>query len=211
MKKCTWIVLMVGVAVCLAGGVRAAELGAPAPPLQIAEWVKGDAVELASGQGKKVYVIEFWATWCPPCRESIPHLTEVQNQYADKGVIVMGISDESPAVVKRFIEKMGNDMDYTVAVDKDRLTTTAYLEAFGAPGIPYAFVVDKSGAIVWHGHPMEGLEDVLDGVVTGAFDPAAETLRSEMRELVPLWAMEYFVYAKYGRDTQAADETARNS
>jgi thiol-disulfide isomerase/thioredoxin len=154
----------------LALAARAAELGMPAPPLNIENWVKGGAVDLAAGKGKKIYVIEFWATWCGPCRESIPHLTEMQKKFADKGVVFVGVSDEAMGAVKPFVEKMGTNMEYVVAVDKTRKTSAAYLEAFGVDGIPHAFVVDKSGAIAWQGHPMDGLEDTLEKIVEGSYD-----------------------------------------
>ncbi len=97
----------------------AAELGDPAPPLQISEWVKGGPVKLADGKGKTIYVIEFWATWCPPCRASIPHLTELQKKFKDKGVVFVGISNEKLATVKKFVKQMGDKMDYVVAIDQD--------------------------------------------------------------------------------------------
>jgi thiol-disulfide isomerase/thioredoxin len=147
--------------------VSAAELGMPAPALNVTEWVKGKAVDLNEGKGKNIYVVEFWATWCPPCRASIPHLTELQKKFKDKGVIVIGVSDETVAEVKPFVTKMGTKMEYTVAVDKNDKTSAAYMGAFGVGGIPHAFVVDKTGAIVWHGHPMGGLDKAIEAVLEG--------------------------------------------
>ncbi|MCP4642194.1 MAG: redoxin domain-containing protein [bacterium] len=198
------------VIVAMAMPAAAIQLGDPAPPLQIAEWAKGGPVDLAAGKGTQVFVVEFWATWCGPCRKTIPHLTEIQKAYRDKGVVVVGVSNEDAATVKPFVQEQAGQMDYTVAVDKNRQTSKAYMEAFGVRGIPHAFVIDKAGNLVWHGHPMEDIELVLDQVVAGTFNAGAfgqeAQLAAEMRELLPLWGMEYIVYSKYGRDTKAADD-----
>jgi len=66
------------------------KVGEAAPRLQPSGWVQGDPVkQLEPG---KAYLVEFWATWCPPCRESIPHLNELHKQFKDKGLIVIGTS-----------------------------------------------------------------------------------------------------------------------
>ena len=119
-SKLHFLVLLAALATtsCL----RAAELGEPAAPLEIAEWVKGDAVDLAAVKGKKIVVVEFWATWCGPCRTSIPHLTEMQQKFADRGVIFVGVSDETSAKVKPFVDEMGDKLDYTVAIDRNGKT-----------------------------------------------------------------------------------------
>ncbi|MBN2308708.1 MAG: TlpA family protein disulfide reductase, partial [Candidatus Hydrogenedentes bacterium] len=103
----------------------AAELGDPAPQLQVTEWVRGGPINLAAGKGKNIYVIEFWATWCLPCRESIPHLTEIQKKYRDRGVIVAGIAAEDAADVKRYVANMGERMAYAVGVDDGDKTSIA--------------------------------------------------------------------------------------
>jgi thiol-disulfide isomerase/thioredoxin len=148
----------------------AADLGDPAAPLTIAEWVKGGPVNLADGQGKKIHVVEFWATWCPPCRTSIPHLTEMQKRFKEKGVVFVGVTDEKASVVKPFVEKMGDKMDYVVAIDKDRKTAAGYMKAYGVNGIPHAFVVDKDGKVAWQGHPMDGLDKAIEEILAGKYD-----------------------------------------
>ena len=80
-----------------AWAVAAADLGAPAGRLAVAQWIKGTPVEVAAGSSTNVYVVEFWATWCPPCRMSIPHLTALQDRFRDRGLVIVGISDEPAA------------------------------------------------------------------------------------------------------------------
>ncbi len=157
-------------AVCLAVAVGCsgkssgtARIGDPAGGLDGLTFVKGGPVSLETG---KVYVVEFWATWCPPCRTSIPHLTKVAAKFKDKGVIVIGISDEKESVVKSFVDQQGGQMDYVVAVDSTGVVRDKYMKAFGQRGIPHAFVVNASGKIAWHGHPMADLESVLNKVLS---------------------------------------------
>ena len=156
---------------------RAAQIGDAAAPLEIAEWVKGDAVDLAAVKGKKVVVVEFWATWCGPCRVSIPHLTELQKKYGDRGVVVVGVSDEVSAKVKPFVDEQGAKMNYTVAIDRNNATSDGYMKRYAQNGIPHAFVVDKDGRIAWHGHPMSGLDRVLDQLAANTFDMGSERKR----------------------------------
>lgn len=170
--------------------LAAAQLGDPAAPLHIAEWVKGRPVDLAKAKGKQIVVVEFWATWCPPCRTSIPHLTELQKKFGPKGVVFVGITDEEPSVVKPFVKKMGDQMNYTVAIDKDRQTGKGYMEAYGQNGIPCAFVVDRESRVVWVGHPMGELEQVLDQLLAGKYDLAAAKARQKGRQLLETFFTE---------------------
>lgn len=99
----------------------------------------------------KIVVVEFWATWCPPCRTTIPHLSKLQKKYGDK-VVILGVSSEKKDKVKKFYEKMKKTMTYTVAIDKNRTTNAGYMGAYRVRGIPHAFII-KRGKVVWHGHP----------------------------------------------------------
>jgi peroxiredoxin len=156
-------------------------------------------------KGKKVVVVEFWATWCGPCRTSIPHLTELQKRFQERGVVFVGVSDEPAATIKPFVEEMGDKMDYTVAADRERKTYMAYMDAFGQNGIPHAFVVDLEGRIVWQGHPMMGLDRVLDRVAAKTFDLAAERKRVEGQRRVK----EYFEMALRGDNDEVLEKVER--
>jgi thiol-disulfide isomerase/thioredoxin len=107
----------------------------------------------------KARIVEFWATWCPPCRDSIPHLNEVYKKFKDKGLVVVGITDEDKQKVEAFRTKI--PMDYNVATD----TAGALLKQLAINGIPQAFVINKKGLVVWQGHPMELKEATLDQVL----------------------------------------------
>lgn len=158
----------------------AGEIGQPAPQLAVSAWAKGGPVDMAAGKGKNIYVIEFWATWCGPCKANIPHLTRMQRHFKDKGVTFIAISSERPQTVKSFVDQMGSKMDYAVAADKNNSMSRAYMDAFGIRGIPHAFIVDRDGRIAWHGDPRDEMEAVIERMVANSYNTtlAAETDRA---------------------------------
>ena len=151
----------------------ALRVGSDAPALNVARWVKGDGP--AGLEAGNVYVIEFWATWCPPCRDSIPHLTHLAHAYRDRvtfiGVSVweQGSGQETEDHVDAFVSGMGDTMDYLVARDTESNTMAdAWMRAAGQDGIPCAFIVDGNGKIAWIGHPMSSMEKEIDAVLAKA-------------------------------------------
>jgi thiol-disulfide isomerase/thioredoxin len=164
------------------GTAKRLDWGDPAPPLTIDTWLKGEPVpQLKKGHP---YIVEFWATWCGPCRQTIPHLTTLQKKYGDRMTII-GISSgerRGLADAKPFVEQMGAKMDYTVAYDAGP-TNAAWMQAAGQSGIPTAFVVDREGRIAWIGHPMGGLDQVIEQVVAGTYDvTVAKENRGKIKE-----------------------------
>jgi len=191
-----------------AASAGATSLGDPAPELKVAEWIKGEPITLAKGKGKNVFVVEFWATWCGPCRQTIPHLSEIQRKHKDKGLVVIGVTDEKADKVKPFVEKLGDKMDYRVVIESGATgpcssgaMSQAYMAAFKENGIPHAFIVDREGRLVWHGHPMDDMDSVLEKVLAGKFDLEAtrrsEAERQESAEATELMS-EYYQLAMAG-------------
>lgn len=197
------------ITLCVVSAVRAGELGDPAGELKIGKWVKGEPVDLSKPD--HVYVIEFWATWCPPCLDSIPHLTEMEKKFGDR-VTFVGVTDEDEATVRPFVEKMGAKMDYIVAIDQDEQTSRAYMGAYGIDGIPTAFVVQNK-KVLWHGHPMGELQKTLEAVLAGAFslesakEQAKKVAQQQnlMRELAPKLNQYFAAVSKEGQVDQVAE------
>jgi thiol-disulfide isomerase/thioredoxin len=197
--------LLLGFSLVLAvfSATRAGELGSAAAPLKISEWVKGTPVDLAAVKGKQVVVVEFWATWCPPCRTSIPHLTDLQKKFKD--VIFIGVTDEESDVVKKFVTKLGDKMDYVVAIDAQRKTSEGYMMEFGINGIPHAFIVDKEGRVVWHGHPMAGLDQAVEEVIAGKLDVE----KGKKREAAQQKLEAFYEAASGGTDAAKLDQLGK--
>ena len=147
----------------------------PAPSLSVDTWVKGE--EVKSFDPQKVYVVEFWATWCGPCLASIPHLTQLQMNHPNDLVVIgvaaserpdrnsMPSADESvpPDVnaikqkmlekVQAFVSTQGDKMNYRVAFDIDATMSREWMIAAKQRTIPCAFLVGKGAKIIWVGNP----------------------------------------------------------
>ncbi len=171
-------ILAGGLLLALTATVLASEtlgVGSVAPPLKVAAWMKG--APLKGFEAGKSYVVEFWATWCGPCKTTIPHITELAHKYKGK-VEFVGVSvyEQGPMIsskVADFVKSMGNQMDYLVARDEDKgFMAKNWMEAAQQEGIPTAFLVHNK-QILWIGHPME-IDEKLELLVKGKFDLAKE-------------------------------------
>lgn len=101
------------------------------------------------------------ATWCGPCRTSIPHLNELQRRFRGRGVEIVSISKEGTDRIEPFVRSQGERMGFTVAADRDGATYESWMEASGQGGIPHAFVVNREGKLAWRGHPTSGLGEAI--------------------------------------------------
>jgi len=139
--KKKWISHLFLLAVVSLAGIGGAQ-GADAAPDFSLPSIKGGNVSLADSDGK-IRIIDFWATWCPPCLKGIPEFVTLYDEYKDKGVEIIGISlDEGGmAVVKPFAKKM--KMNYPVVLGGAEVA-----EAYGGVrAIPTAFIVNQKGEI----------------------------------------------------------------
>jgi thiol-disulfide isomerase/thioredoxin len=166
------------------------KVGDKAPEIVVSKWVKGEPV--TGFEKGRVYIVEFWATWCGPCRMSIPHLTELQSKFKDKGVTVVGVSvsEDDQSKVEPFVKDRGDEMNYTVALDQvpappegtpanrrwnfehGKMANT-WMKAAGLDGIPMALIVNQEGTVVWIGSPLSptgAIDDTVDQVVAGKYD-----------------------------------------
>jgi thiol-disulfide isomerase/thioredoxin len=122
--------------------VSASVVGQPAPALTFQD-LDGKEVSLASLKGK-VVVVDFWATWCGPCKMEIPGYIEMQKKHGPDGLVIVGVSldQKGPKHVKRFVEQ--NGMNYTVVMGDNEA-----VDAFGGfEAIPTTFLISRDGRIL---------------------------------------------------------------
>lgn len=119
------------------------KLGSPLP--------RGDAefIQGAPQPGSPVTVIDFWATWCAPCVEAVPHLNALHQRFHAAGLVIVGHTQEPVALAKQFVAR--HAMQYAVAAGG----ANPLQRSLGIKGLPYALAVDGRGIIFWRGQPKE--------------------------------------------------------
>jgi thiol-disulfide isomerase/thioredoxin len=194
-------ILTVSILLCAAASVASGspQIGDKAPAIKVAKWVtqRPPALPGEPKAEKHVFLVEFWATWCQPCLQSIPHLAELHKKHEKDGLVVISISNEEPELIETFIRKK-QKMPQFVGSDDEMATTTAWTKDI--PTIPHAFVVDRKGIVAWEGNPLAdvgAMDTAIKEVLAGTYDIAeakrtAETAKEYgrlMSELQPAYAM----------------------
>ena len=125
-------------------------IGSVAPEFSLKSVPDGRTVTLSSLRGKAV-VVNFWATWCGPCKIEMPWLVDLQKKYGDKGLQIVGITkdDSDEATIAKFTQKMG--VNYTILVGNQQVQDSYG----GVGGLPTSFFLDRSGKVV---HEIIGLD-----------------------------------------------------
>ena len=167
---------------------RGGQLGEPAAPLAVKEWIKGQPVEVKAGTN--IFVVEIFATTGLPSRASITNLNALQRRFRDKGVVVVGVSDEPAERIKDFLARAGVNVEYAIAADNERQTSLGYMVPVQQRGVPHAFVVGKDGRLLWHGHPLQGMDAALEEITAGRYNVdqvvKAETARMQLAQYLAL-------------------------
>lgn len=154
-------------------------VGSAAPALEGVTWIQGEPIKSLNEDGK-AYIIECWATWCGPCLAVIPHMNELHQKFAEKGLHIVGMNVwEEKGKAEPFVKGKGDEMSYPIAYfgGEGRAFETNWLKAAGVQGIPHAFIV-KDGKIVYSNHPANISEALVEKVLAADFD--AEGFAAEM-------------------------------
>lgn len=127
--------------------------------------VTGNDVKLSEYRGK-IVLLEFWATWCPPCKATVPELVAIQDKYRDKGLVVLGVSlDEGQDIPAKLADFSGEyKVNYRILIG-----TEAVSRSYNVSGIPMSFLIDREGRII---NSYVGYIDKLEAGISSQVDKA---------------------------------------
>lgn len=163
----TAILLLILTSVLLVGGCSspAPQVGKLAPDFQLPD-LDGQSVSLSDFRGKPV-LVNFWATWCPPCRAEMPYIQEIfdDKEWSDKGLVILAIDKgESPSTVENFMQSY--NLSFPVLLDINQNVALEY----NIRGIPTTFLIDKDG--------------IIQAIKVGAFSSKAD-IENNLSKIIP--------------------------
>lgn len=205
--------LFLGITAFAQKGEITLKMGDKAPDLKV-KWIKGTPVN--QFEDNMLYLVEFWSTWCGPCKAAMPHLSELARKYQGK-VTFIGVNvwerdtkdqpyDSITPDVEEFVKTMGDKMDYLVAIDNnDLFMANNWMRAAGQNGIPASFLIQK-GQIVWIGHP-NGVESIITQVLDGSYnlDETSKKIEAETKRFNDMMSKFREVTATINKAMEAKD------
>ncbi len=168
MNKNTLLILLTA-SIALAGGLFVQSLSSTAP-----ETTKAIAVEFSlpdlSGQQRsinewqgKIRIINFWATWCPPCLKEIPEFIALQNEFNDKNLQFIGIAIDDKQAVKQYLSTININYPVLIAGDEGITLSKQLGNSIGA--VPFTVIINRQGTII-HRHPGELSKEKIIEIIT---------------------------------------------
>lgn len=189
-------------------------VGSKAPKIDIEHWlsIPEGFEEVTRFKKGNIYVVEFWATWCGPCRKAIPHISELAETYAEDGVQIISISSEELSKVQAMLPKKANKTsdttyaDYTskycLACDPDGSVKKSIYRAAGRTTIPSAVIIGRTGQVEWIGNPSR-IDKPLEQIVDGTWDRAAHKAAYERGYRIKRNKKAYDAFVKEKKYKQA--------
>lgn len=186
MTTCFSFAVMMAVSATAASDELRLGVGDSAPALAVDQWLRGDKMEdLAPG---RVYLIEFWATWCPYCIQAIPHLNEYQQKWPDDLTVIsvagserQKTAEEKIAHLESFLGASADVVQYRIAFDDKALMVKNWMRAAQISTIPTAFIVDRAGVIAFVGNPRSPeFHQALEKIMAGTWD--VDAVKKDLRE-----------------------------
>lgn len=172
------------------------DVGSPAPPLDVAGWVNGKALELEGPHAPRIALVCFWASWSTPSRMALPALVDLHARFAQRGVDVAVVTEEPPAAVAEFLKQRDPPLPFAVALDQQGRLRARYCTAAGVGFLPYVFVIGPERRIAWHGHPQQPeLVETLQQLLEGRYD--AQAARASIRNARSLEHLEALLRDAY--------------
>ncbi|MCK5305628.1 MAG: TlpA family protein disulfide reductase [Candidatus Omnitrophica bacterium] len=148
-------------------------VGKKAPEISISKIFNAKQKHSLKSLRGQVVLLEFWATWCPPCIKAMPHLEKLHNKYKNKGLVIISISAEKESAIKKFVKS--KKLTFPVAIDSGRKTNSSY----GIKSIPTAYLIDAAGKVIWQGHTMNLKNETIK--------KALKEVKIKKKNPLPVW------------------------
>ncbi len=159
MTRCARSFLALAVVLVATAAQAELRVGAPAPDFTLPSR-DGDAIRLADLEGD-VVLVNFWATWCPPCRQEMPLLDQLHARYAPLGFALLGVNvEQDPALAEQFLAEV--PVGFPILLDPEERVSALY----GVPAMPTTVLIDRSGTVryIHHGY-RPGDEEAVQNAV----------------------------------------------